>query len=416
MNTILELVFKFYFFIFTELIIFISFIKIKMVNSKLSKKFLKSRSLKLKNKRTKKSKVSRKNVRKMKGGVLLTLEQAKQRLKEIKELFNEEKYIEILKLNTNSGKLEYNLTNPFLESSIIEYYDPNKYESLELKEIIKECLSLVLQAHTQAQSAARAAAPPTAAEVAEKEAASAIVAARTAAWEAAEANRLRQEEEQNIRVNFVYERILSIYQYEKKDQKNLIEQIINQQENKMCFQIAKKIYYYQKSLPYKKNKEYADLTIKLEQCAQILYLILLRLSFFMKNDSKISNNAKISNRAKNSQVERLYQKVFEKMNERNIMIHERNNITNERNIMMHDGRIGMIKHEIMKEINKNLYICEKIAGKFFKYIDENNFDFDKYVKNTKNQDIEANKDICFEILIYIINRLYNYNFLAGHSI
>ena len=40
-----------------------------MVNSKLSKKSLKSRSLKLKNKRTKKSKVSRKNVRKMKGGL-----------------------------------------------------------------------------------------------------------------------------------------------------------------------------------------------------------------------------------------------------------------------------------------------------------------------------------------------------------
>ena len=39
-----------------------------MINSKLSKKSIKSRSLKLKNKRTKKSKVSRKNVRKMRGG------------------------------------------------------------------------------------------------------------------------------------------------------------------------------------------------------------------------------------------------------------------------------------------------------------------------------------------------------------
>jgi len=48
-----------------------SFIKIKMNNSKLSKKSLKLRSLKLKNKRTKKSKkskISKKNFRKMKGG------------------------------------------------------------------------------------------------------------------------------------------------------------------------------------------------------------------------------------------------------------------------------------------------------------------------------------------------------------
>lgn len=41
-----------------------------MINSKLSKKSLKKRSLKLKNKRTKKTKVFRKNVRNMKGGTI----------------------------------------------------------------------------------------------------------------------------------------------------------------------------------------------------------------------------------------------------------------------------------------------------------------------------------------------------------
>ena len=41
-----------------------------MINSKLSKKSLKSRSLKLKNKRTKKTKVFRKNFKNMKGGTI----------------------------------------------------------------------------------------------------------------------------------------------------------------------------------------------------------------------------------------------------------------------------------------------------------------------------------------------------------
>jgi len=54
-----------------------------MINSKLSKKSLKSRSLKLKNKRTKKSKVSKKNFRKMKGGVLSMVQR-----KSMSEFFN----------------------------------------------------------------------------------------------------------------------------------------------------------------------------------------------------------------------------------------------------------------------------------------------------------------------------------------
>ena len=47
------------------------------INSKLSKKSLKSRSLKFKNKRTKKFKVSRKNVRNMKGGEIERNEKTK---------------------------------------------------------------------------------------------------------------------------------------------------------------------------------------------------------------------------------------------------------------------------------------------------------------------------------------------------
>ena len=86
-----------------------------MINSKLSKKSFKKRSLKLKNKRTNKSKVSKKNVRNMRGGTIDD---------EIKESFKH--FIlrnfqpEIMKIAT--GKFDYIPILDFFDNICIRFY------------------------------------------------------------------------------------------------------------------------------------------------------------------------------------------------------------------------------------------------------------------------------------------------------
>jgi len=119
-----------------------------MVNSKLSRKSLKSRSLKLKNKRTKKIKVSKKNVKNMRGGLIKTIDEAQKRLQTIKSLGKN--YIKILNLNTDiegdfiliDGKLTEAILTQKKEKLML-YYHPREYRLTEFQSIMHECFQII---------------------------------------------------------------------------------------------------------------------------------------------------------------------------------------------------------------------------------------------------------------------------------
>ena len=113
-----------------------------MINSKLSKKSLKKRSLKLKNKRTKKTKVFRKNVRNMKGGVKITIEEASKMLSDLRK----KNIWEILEITDKVDKVNLHIQY----KKLVLKYHPDKY-NIEVREIIEECFKIVGNAHSQAE-------------------------------------------------------------------------------------------------------------------------------------------------------------------------------------------------------------------------------------------------------------------------
>ena len=129
-----------------------------MINSKLTKKSLKSRSLKLKNKRTKKSKVSRKNVKKniknMKGGLITNKKEAYDHLERI--FVFSDKGDDYGILNILNDEQDVLLTQENLTLALIinkfhklqELYNPAYYDKTsDFYHVIDRCFSIIQTAY-----------------------------------------------------------------------------------------------------------------------------------------------------------------------------------------------------------------------------------------------------------------------------